>query len=239
MWTVKRHENDAFDAYIVVSFVNATLVLSIGETVEEVTDSGFLGTTSTLSCAQIGDNALVQIYPDGIRHIRADKRVNEWRTPVKRHIVKCAINHRQVVIALSGGELVYFEMDVVGQLNEYTDRKEMGCEVICMALGEVPANELRSRFLAVGLSDNTVRIISLDPSVSAVQLDTAFEIVSSCLIMIEVSKEVLIIGSNHSLFFSRTVCLRCRCKPYRRRPNHCASSKWAEAVRPAVQPAKM
>lgn len=149
-----------------MSFVNATLVLSIGETVEEVTDSGFLGTTSTLSCAQIGDNALVQIYPDGIRHIRADKRVNEWRTPAKRHIVKCAINHRQVVIALSGGELVYFEMDVVGQLNEYTDRKEMGCEVICMALGEVPQNEQRSRFLAVGLSDNTVRIISLDPSVS-------------------------------------------------------------------------
>ena len=166
VWTVKRHENDEFDAYIIVSFVNATLVLSIGETVEEVTDSGFLGTTSTLSCAQIGDNALVQIYPEGIRHIRADKRVNEWRTPLKRHIVKCAINHRQVVIALSGGELVYFEMDVVGQLNEYTDRKEMGCEVICMTLGEVPENEQRSRFLAVGLSDNTVRIISLDPSVS-------------------------------------------------------------------------
>lgn len=34
---------DEFDAYIIVSFVNATLVLSIGETVEEVTDSGFLG----------------------------------------------------------------------------------------------------------------------------------------------------------------------------------------------------
>ena len=72
------------------------------------------------------------------------------------------------MIALSGGELVYFEMDVVGQLNEYTDRKEMGCEVICMTLGAVPQNEQRSRFLAVGLSDNTVRIISLDPSVSCI-----------------------------------------------------------------------
>jgi len=44
-----------------VSFVNATLVLSIGETVEEVTDSGFLGTTPTLSCSQLGDDALVQV----------------------------------------------------------------------------------------------------------------------------------------------------------------------------------
>ena len=52
-----------FDAYIIVSFVNATLVLSIGETVEEVTDSGFLGTTPTLSCSQLGDDALVQVSP--------------------------------------------------------------------------------------------------------------------------------------------------------------------------------
>lgn len=56
---------------------------------------------------------LCQIYPDGIRHIRSDKRVNEWKTPGKKSIVKCAVNQRQVVIALTGGELVYFEMDPV------------------------------------------------------------------------------------------------------------------------------
>jgi splicing factor 3B subunit 3 len=143
--------------------LNATLVLSIGETVEEVTDSGFLGTMPTISCSQLGENALVQIYPEGIRHIRADKRVNEWRAPAKKQIVKSAINQRQVVIALTGGELVYFEMDAAGQLNEYTDRKEMGADVVCMALASVPVGELRSRFLAVGLEDDTVRIISLDP----------------------------------------------------------------------------
>lgn len=53
--------SDEFDAYIIVSFVNATLVLSIGDTVEEVTDSGFLGTTPTLCCASLGDDALVQV----------------------------------------------------------------------------------------------------------------------------------------------------------------------------------
>lgn len=72
-----------------MSFVNATLVLSIGDTVEEVTDSGFLGTTPTLCCSALGDDALVQVYPDGIRHIRADKRVNEWKAPGKKTIMKC------------------------------------------------------------------------------------------------------------------------------------------------------
>ena len=107
---------DEFDAYIIVSFVNATLVLSIGETVEEVTDSGFLGTTPTLGCSSLGDNALLQVYPEGIRHIRADRRVNEWKSPGKRAISKCAVNQRQVVISLAGGELVYFEMDPVNSV---------------------------------------------------------------------------------------------------------------------------
>ncbi|XP_071784938.1 splicing factor 3B subunit 3-like [Asterias amurensis] len=164
VWTVKKLSDDEFDAYIIVSFVNATLVLSIGETVEEVTDSGFLGTTPTLSSSLIGDDSLLQIYPEGIRHIRADKRVNEWKTPGKKSIVKCAVNQRQVVIALTGGELVYFEMDPTGQLNEYTERKEMSADVKCMSLATVPSGEQRARFLAVGLADDTVRIISLDQS---------------------------------------------------------------------------
>lgn len=58
-------------------------------------------------------------------------------------------------------------MDPTGQLNEYTERKEMTSEVVCMALANVPSGEQRSRFLAVGLADNTVRVISLDPNVGS------------------------------------------------------------------------
>lgn len=49
------------DNYIVISFVNATLVLSIGETVEEVTDTGFAGNVATLSASRIGDDSLLQV----------------------------------------------------------------------------------------------------------------------------------------------------------------------------------
>ena len=41
----------------------------------------------------------------------------------------------------------------------------MSADVSCMALGSVPVGEQRCRFLAVGLNDDTVRIISLDPQV--------------------------------------------------------------------------
>jgi len=54
-------DTDEYDAYIIVSFTNATLVLSIGETVEEITNSGFLGTTPTLAAHQLGEDALLQV----------------------------------------------------------------------------------------------------------------------------------------------------------------------------------
>ena len=60
VWTVKKRRDDEHDAYIVVSFVNATLVLSIGETVEEVTDSGLKPDTPTLHTSLLGDDAIVQ-----------------------------------------------------------------------------------------------------------------------------------------------------------------------------------
>lgn len=162
VWTVKKNVNDEFDAYIVVSFANATLVLSIGETVEEVSDSGFLDTTPSLAVSLIGDDSLMQVHPSGIRHIREDGRINEWRTPGKRTIVKVGSNRLQVVIALSGGELIYFEVDITGQLME-VEKHEMSGDVACLEIAPVPEGRQRSRFLAVGSYDNTIRILSLDP----------------------------------------------------------------------------
>lgn len=164
VWTVKRTVFDEFDVYIVVSFTNATLVLSIGETVEEVDDSGFLDTTPSLAVSLIGEDSLMQVHPNGIRHIRSDRRVNEWRTPGKRTISKVGSNRLQVVIALSGGELIYFEVDVTGtgQLLE-VDKHEMSGDVACLDIAPVPEGRQRSRFLAVGSYDKTIRILSLDP----------------------------------------------------------------------------
>lgn len=162
VWTVKKNVTDEFDAYIVVSFPTATLVLSIGETVEEVSDSGFLDTTTSLAVSLLGDDSLMQVHPNGIRHIREDGRINEWKTPGKKTIVKVGSNRLQVVIALSGGELIYFEMDMTGQLME-VEKHEMPGDVACLDIAPVPEGKQRSRFLAVGSYDNTIRILSLDP----------------------------------------------------------------------------
>jgi len=162
VWTVRKRRDDPHDAYIVVSFVNATLVLSIGETVEEVTDSGLKADTPTLFVGLIGEDAIMQVYEQGIRHVRADGRVNEWKPPKGKPIINAAANNRQVVLSLSGGEVIYFELDASGALSEM-DKKETQHEVACLAIGSVPEGRTRSRFLAVGGWDNTIKIFSLDP----------------------------------------------------------------------------
>lgn len=162
VWTTKLQSDDQFDAYIILSFTNSTLVLSIGETVEQVSETGFLDSVPTLAVQQLGDDGLIQVHPKGIRHIRSG-RVNEWSAPQHRSIVAATTNSRQVAIALSSGEIVYFEMDEDGSLAEYDEKKEMFGTVTCLSLGDVPEGRQRSSFLAVGCDDRTVRVLSLDP----------------------------------------------------------------------------
>ena len=163
VWTTKLRRSDQYDAYIILSFSNGTLILSIGETVEEVADTGFLSSAPTLTVQLLGEDALIQVHPRGIRHIRPGGRVNEWLAPQHRTIVAASSNERQVVAALSSGEIVYFEMDSDGSLAEYEEKKEMSGTVTCLSLGEVPEGRVRSSYLAVGCDDSTVRILSLDP----------------------------------------------------------------------------
>lgn len=160
VWTVKATMDSEFDRYIVVSFIDVTLVLSIGDTVEEVLDSGFLATAPSLLIQLMADDSYVQVHPTGIRHL-LPRRTNEWRVPGQKRIVTAAANERQVVIALSGGEILYFEIDESHTLNEVAKR-DMNYEVLCLAVQPVPENRQRASFMAVGGVDNTIRILSLE-----------------------------------------------------------------------------
>ncbi|CAE7661655.1 Sf3b3, partial [Symbiodinium microadriaticum] len=148
VWTVKATMDSEYDRYIVVSFVDVTLVLSIGDTVEEVLDSGFLATAPSLLIQLMADDSYVQVHPTGIRHL-LPRRTNEWRVPGQKRIVTAAANERQVVIALSGGEILYFEIDESHTLNEVAKR-DMNYEVLCIAVQPVPENRQRASFTAVG-----------------------------------------------------------------------------------------
>ncbi|KAL7567604.1 hypothetical protein ACA910_000200 [Epithemia clementina (nom. ined.)] len=158
------------DRFIVVSFADATLVLSVGESVEEVgKESGFLTNSPTLACSALGDDgALCQVHPAGVRHILRGN-TKQWHCPGLKRIECASANRYQVVIALAGGEVIYFELDPLGRSLMESATKDLKADVCCLDVGTIPEGRSRSIFAAVGCRDQTVRIVSLQKDKLLVQ----------------------------------------------------------------------
>lgn len=163
VFTTKTQYSDEYDKYIVLSFANETLVLSIGDEVTEVSDSGLVKNVSTLAVQQVGLSSLVQVHANGLVHISKDSNVTEWKPPSQSTILMCAANNTQVILALSTAEIVYFESDTEGMLIEYSRRQKMPSPVTALGIAPVQKGRLRGFFAAVGCSDETVRLLSLAP----------------------------------------------------------------------------
>jgi len=162
VWSLIKNPNNDQHSFIIVSFLNATMVLSVGETVEEVMNSGFNKSTPTISAGLFGKDLLCQVYKQAVRLIsgKDTTRAWEWTPPAKKEIIHCAQNGRQLCLALKGGELVYFELDRYNNLVEVT-RKDMTVDITAIALEPLPIDRMQCRYLAVGCEDGAVRLYSL------------------------------------------------------------------------------
>ena len=160
VWTLSGP--DGMDRYIVISFMDASLVLAIGETVQEVSDSGLLTSVQTMAVGSMFDGSVLQVHSRGIRHIHEQTgRVSEWRVPGGKQVAVATCNTRQAVVGLTGGEIVYFELEN-GVVQEIAKR-EMGSDITSLAVAAVPEGRLRALVVAVSGSDRSVRILSLEP----------------------------------------------------------------------------
>jgi len=142
-------------------------------------DVGFTDAAPTLAVALLADDSMLQVHPLGMRHIKgtgAGRRIAEWRSPGKRAIVRACCNERQVALALSGGEVMYFEMGDQGSLmvracglgsrvtgclvcpsympppmpaSQERERKVLGAEITALAIGPIPEGRLRAPHLTV------------------------------------------------------------------------------------------
>lgn len=161
LWTL-RDLRSGLDRYMVISFNNATIVLSVGETVEQVADTGFKLDESTLLAGVLEGGSLLQVTPGGFRQIFEDGQTKIWEPPSRRSVVCATMNTRQIVVALSNGDVLYFELD---ERLVWTEQESMNHneDVTCLDLPTLAENSLRAPFLAVGYGDRSCRMYSLDP----------------------------------------------------------------------------
>lgn len=164
VWSISNDQG-LQDKYIIISFVDATLVLAVGETVQEVADAaGLLPNVSTLHASKMTDNSLIQIHPRGLRHVHeATGKVAEWRAPGGRQVIVGTANSTQVVLALTGGDLVYFELISETLSVQEIAKRDMGSEISSISLMAVEKGRARALFMAVSGSDRSVRVLSLEP----------------------------------------------------------------------------
>lgn len=176
IFTTRTTSSSLNDDYMVLttSLDSKTLVLSTGEVVEEVSDSGFVVDQHTLAVQQVGKHSIVQIHANGIRHIRhildedlevASKKQTDWYPPAGISVLQASTNSEQIIIGLSNREVCYFEIDTLDdQLTEYQDKLEISegsITALCLASNFVEKKKERSSFAIVASSDETIQVVSL------------------------------------------------------------------------------
>ncbi|KAI5968438.1 RSE1 [Candida theae] len=159
IFTSKTSIDATDDEYLVITSTLSfkTLVLSIGEVIEEVSDSEFVLDQPTIAVQQVGKSSIVQIYSNGLRHINGKKIITNWYPPAGITITHATTNNQQVLLGLSNLELVYFETDLGDdQLVECQDRLEVSSPIRSMCI-----SKQQSSFAVVGCSNETIMVISL------------------------------------------------------------------------------
>jgi splicing factor 3B subunit 3 len=115
IFTIKEKKDDKFDKYIIVTFSNNTFVLVVkDDEVVRTNEHNFITDKSSLSVNLLADNSILQIHQAGFRHIFNKTINNEKFVDIKqkKNILFCCVNERQIVLYLTGGELIYYELNV-------------------------------------------------------------------------------------------------------------------------------
>lgn len=157
VWSIKEKITDEYDKYIVVSFINATLILGISDKISEITNSGFDKKNSTLHIDIMCDNSYIQVISTGIIYIAKEKK--SFLKANSKITCACS-NAKQVILGLENTELLYFEHDGSKLCQPFI--KRLDTEIICADLCPIMEGRTRSKFVAVGCGDNTTVILSLE-----------------------------------------------------------------------------
>lgn len=112
----------------------------------------------TLLCSLLASNSILQVHRHGLRMIRPDRRLVDWRPQSGRTIASATANEHQVLIALDNHQLIYFELDINTAAGALVDSApvDLKSEILGISLPPLPSHVRRSDFAAVALKDRII-----------------------------------------------------------------------------------
>lgn len=164
MWSLRAASMDAYDMFLVVSFISETRILAMNseDELEETEIDGFDSDAQTLFCQNVLYDQLIQVTASCLRLVDATSRrqLHEWKAPPGLSINVATASSSQVLLATGGGHLVYIEIGR-GLLMEMK-HVQLEYEISCLDINPVGDDPDRSHLAAVGMwTDISVRIFSL------------------------------------------------------------------------------
>ena len=157
---IKKKYEDDFNSLIIFSFVNKTLVYEIDhndKTLRELKNNFFEVKSPSLYVSIVKDNSFLQVLPNGILHIKSEKKTTFLKSS---SIINCACaTDNQLVVGLENKELLYFEFD--NTLNK-PDIKVIGKKISLVEFCPIDEGIFKSKYIAVCIDDSTINILSLE-----------------------------------------------------------------------------
>ncbi|CAH2078400.1 unnamed protein product [Thlaspi arvense] len=207
MWSLKSSIDEAFDTFLVVSFISETriLAMNIEDELEETEIEGFLSQVQTLFCHDAVYNQLVQVTSNSVRLVSSTTRAlrNKWDAPAGFTINVATANASQVLLATGGGHLVYIEIGD-GTLTE-VKHAQLEYEVSCLDINPTGDDPNYSQLAAVGMwTDISVRIFVLPDLTLITKTQLGGEIIPRSVLLCAfegISYLLCALGDGHLLNF--------------------------------------
>ncbi|GMM28739.1 U2 snRNP complex subunit [Martiniozyma asiatica (nom. inval.)] len=168
IWNIKQSSTSKFDDMAVISFDSSTMILKLGDEIEEADEEQtqlYHNLKSLLVC-NIFD-FLVQVTPNKFKWIKYSDSEEEnvvksktWEAPYGLEILTAANTHSQLVISLSNGELIYFEIEN----NEITERKRKDYifQITSLTFSSIYKGSNLAKYIIVGTKDKKIELLSTE-----------------------------------------------------------------------------
>jgi splicing factor 3B subunit 3 len=168
VFSLKRRRLDTAHRYVLIAFDASTLVLSVGDMVEECAEHPFDGDAHTLLACNLGDELCVQVMRTAVRSVNAHDQLAVMSIDSIASDARCVLastNGGQLALLLDVGDgamcVAVLDFDSLGQLR-VVRRVAIDERVVDVALPALPVGQ-RARFVVVALaSSSLVQVLSLD-----------------------------------------------------------------------------
>ncbi|GJD12440.1 DNA damage-binding protein 1 [Galdieria sulphuraria] len=201
LFSLKRSSLSSQHSLLLLSFASESRVLELVSTelMAEANFPVFEMQEPTLYCGNVVGDCIVQITPSKARLISCEDMsiVNEWHPPSGFRISVASGNSMQLIIATTGGNLIYFDIDANPKRimeKSYKSLEYEICSLDISPLGQAGMNlasqAIPSSFVAVGMwTEVSIRFYSL-PSLDLIHTEKlGLDVIARSLLFVTMDGE--------------------------------------------------